>query len=68
MMQKGGNTLPGGAGPLAGWLIYEDSRDYGPKNSEIIQESSRISLSHNEEDCLRRERKIIYEDSGDSCQ
>ena len=21
MMQKGGNTLPGGAGPLAGWLL-----------------------------------------------
>ena len=38
------------------------------KNSKIIQESSRIFLSHSEEDYLRRERKIIYEDSGDSCQ
>ena len=38
------------------------------KNSEIIQESSRILLSHSEEDYSRRERKVIYEDSGDSCQ
>ena len=43
-------------------------RRFLPKNSEIIQESSRIFLSHSEEDYLRRERKIIYEDSGDSCQ
>ena len=43
-------------------------RGFLPKNSEIIQESSRIFLSHSEEDYLRRERKIIYEDSGDSCQ
>ena len=37
-------------------------------NSEIIQESSRIFLSKNEEGDLRREKKIIYEDSGDSCR
>ena len=48
--------------------LYEDSGDSCPKNSEIIQESSRIFLSHSEEDYLRRERKVIYEDSGGSCQ
>ena len=45
-----------------GWEIL------AKKNSEIIQESSRTFLSHSEEDYLRRERKIIYEDSGVSCQ
>ena len=39
-----------------------------PKNSELTQGSSRIFLSHSEEDYLRRKRKIIYEDPGDSCQ
>ena len=43
-------------------------RRFLPKNSEIIQESSRIFLSHSEGDYLRRKRKIIYEDSGDSFQ
>ena len=33
------------------------------KNSEIIQESSRIFLSHSEEDYLRREREVIYDSS-----
>ena len=43
-------------------------RRFLPKKSEIIQESSRIFLSHSEEGYLRRERKIICEDPGDFCQ
>ena len=53
---------------FVGGLFTEIPEILAKKNSEIIQVSSRIFLSHSEEEYLRRERKIIYEDPGDSCQ
>ena len=66
---RGGATVRSeGSKGFGGGLFTKIPEILAKKNSEIIQEPSRTFLSHSEEDYLRRERKIIYEDSGDSYQ